>query len=87
MYWEAIRLPKQKIIDKKIQIENKNRKLHTYIIQDKLLVRNKKFNSYEETYVGPYIINQVWASANVTICWGAIQERINIIWIKPYHEQ
>ena len=29
------------------QLENKNYKPHTYRIQDKLLVRNKKSNKYE----------------------------------------
>ena len=40
-YWEAIRLIKQKIIDKDNQFENKNRKPHIYRIQGKVLVRNK----------------------------------------------
>ena len=84
--WEAIRLRKQKIIDKSNQIENKNRKPHIYIIRDKLLVRNKKENKYEEPYVGHYPITQVWTNGNVTTRRGAVQERINIIWIKPYHK-
>ena len=40
--WEAIRLRKKKIIDKNNQLENKNRKPHTYIMRYKVLVRNKK---------------------------------------------
>ena len=60
--WGDIRRLKQKIIDKKNQLENKNRKPHTYRIQDKLLVHdknNKKSNKYEGAYVGPYPITQV----------------------------
>ena len=49
-------------------------------------MHNKKSNTYEETYVGPYPITQVWTNVNVTIRRGAIQERIQIIWIKTYHE-
>ena len=84
--WEAIRLRNQKPIDKNNQLEDKNCKPHTYRIRNKLLVRNKKANKYEELYVGPYPINQVWEYGNVTIRWGAVKECINNIWIKPYHE-
>ena len=41
-YLGAIRLRKQKIIDKNNQLENKNRKPHIYRIWDKVLVRKKK---------------------------------------------
>ena len=82
---EAIRVLKQKLMDKNNQLENKNSKLHTYIIRDKVLVRNKKANKYEEPYVGPYPITQVWTNGNVTILWGTVQERINIRCIKAYH--
>ena len=45
--WGDIRLRKQKIIDKNNQLENKKRKPHTYITQERVLVRNKKANKYE----------------------------------------
>ena len=45
--WKAIRLRKQKIIDKNNQLENEMGKPHIYIIRDKVLVRNKKSNKYE----------------------------------------
>ena len=72
--WEDITLRKQIIIDKNNQIKNKNCKPHTYIIRDKVLVRNKKVNKYEEPYVGPYPVIQVWTNGNVTILWGAVQQ-------------
>ena len=83
--WEDIRLRKKKT-DKNNQIENNNCKRHTYRNQDKLLVRNKKGNKYEEPYVGPYPITQVWNNGNVKILWGSVQERINIRCIKHYHK-
>ena len=52
-------LRKQKIIYKYNQLENKNRKPHTYIIRDKVLVSNKKSNKYEDLYIVPYLITQV----------------------------
>ena len=56
-------------------------------MRHKVLVRNqKKANNYEEPYVGPYRITQVWTNGNVTIRRGDVQERINIIWIKRYHK-
>ena len=72
-HWGAIMLRKQKIIDKNNQIENKNRKPHTYKIRDKVLVGNKNSNKYEEPNVGPYPITPVWTNGNVTIHQGAIQ--------------
>ena len=84
--WEGIRLRKQKITDKNSQIENKNCKPHIYRLREKVLVRNKKANKCKEPYVVPYSITQVWDNGNVTMRWGALQERINIRWIKPYDE-
>ena len=65
--WEVIKLRKQKIIDENNKIENKNRKPYRYIIRDKVLLRKKKSNKYEEPYVGPYPITQVWTNGNVTL--------------------
>ena len=45
----------------------------------------QKTNKYKEPYKGPYPITKVQTNVNVTICWGATQERINIRWIKHYH--
>ena len=82
--WEAINLRNQKIIDKKNQLEDKNCKPHTYRIQEKVSVRIKK--NYKDPYIDPYPITQVWTNGNITIRRGAMQERINIIWIKTYNE-
>ena len=60
--------------------------MHTYRIQDKVLVRNEKAKKYEEPYVGPYLITQVWTNVNVIVRRVAVQERINSRWIKIYHE-
>ena len=76
--WGYIRLRKKNIIDKNNQLENNNHKPHTYRIQEKLLVHNKKANKYEETYVGNYPITHVWTNGNITILCGAVQEHINI---------
>ena len=53
--WGSIGIRKKIIIGKTSQLEKKI-KQHTYIIQDKVLVRNKKANNYEEPYIGPYLI-------------------------------
>ena len=49
-------------------------------------MRNEKSNKYEELYIGPYPITQVWKNGNVTLHWGDVKERINDIWIKLYNE-
>ena len=85
-YWKSIRLHKQKMTDKNNPLEHKNHKPHIYSIQDKVLVRNKKANKYENPYVGPYPITKVWNNGNVTICRCTMKECINIIWIKPYNK-
>ena len=72
-------------MDKNNKLENKNLKPNTYIIRDKVLVRNKKTNKYEEPYVGPYPITQVWTNGKFSMRRGAVQERINIRWTKPYN--
>ena len=71
MDWEAIRLLKQKLISYNNQLDNKNRKPHIYSIQDKILVRYKKANNYEEPYVGTYPITQGWNNGNFTIPLGS----------------
>ena len=60
--WGDIRQSKKELIDKNNQLENKNCKLHTVIIQEKLLARNKKANKYEGLYMGPYPITRVWTN-------------------------
>ena len=84
--WGAISLRKQKKVDKNNKLENKNRKRHTYGIRYKVLVRNKKKNRYDYPHLGPYPITQVWKNGNSNIRQGVVQERIIIIWIKPYRE-
>ena len=56
------------------------------MIRDKLLARNKIAIICEEPYVEPYPITQVWKIGNVITSRGAVQDRINIIQIKLYHE-
>ena len=83
---EAIRRPKQDLIDKRNQNENDNSKPHSYRLCDKVLVRYKKVNKCDDPYNSPYPITKVWKNGTVTIHRGVVQERINIGWIKPYHE-
>ena len=45
---------------------------------DKVLMRNRNANKYDETYVCPYLITQLWTNANVTIRQDAVQERITL---------
>ena len=55
--WEYIRKQNKKLIDKNNQLENhKPHTYRTYRIRDKVLVRNKISNKYEDPYLGPYPI-------------------------------
>ena len=82
--WEAIRRHKQQLTEK-TQSENKNRKPHIYRVCEKVLVCNKKSNKYEYPYKVSYPITNVRKNGTVTICRGAVKERIHIRWIKPYN--
>ena len=70
--WGAIRRHKQQQIEKNNQLENKNFQLHTYRVREKVLVRNKTANKYEEPYKGPYPINKVCTNVNFTIHRGTV---------------
>ena len=84
--WEYNRRCKQLLIDKNNQNQHTNRKPHNYRVHDKVPVRNKKSNKYEEPYKLPYPITKVCTNVNVTIRRGAVQYCINIRCIKPCHE-
>ena len=83
--WVSIRIHKQKIIDKKNN--NENHKPHSYKVCEKILGHKKIANKYKNTYIVTYPITKVWTHVNVTILWGVVEERINIIRIKPYHKE
>ena len=70
--WGSIRQHKQQLIEKNNELENKNCQLHTYRIQEKVLVRDKTVNKYEEPYKGPYPITKVYSNVNFTIHWGTV---------------
>ena len=70
--WGAIRRRKKQLIEKNYQLENKNCQLHTYIVGEKLLVRVKTVNKYEEPYKGPYLITKVCTNGDFTIHLGTV---------------
>ena len=85
MECEAIMLCKQEIIDNNNQLGKiTNRTYLEYGITYWCV--KKEVNRYEEPYIGPYLITQVWKNGNVAIRRGNVQEHIKIIWIKPYNK-
>ena len=82
--WEAIKQRKQQIIDKNNKMENSKRKEHIYRVWDQVLFKNKWAQKYKRPYKGPYTITKVWENGTVTLRMGAVQNRVNIRWIKPY---
>ena len=83
--WEAIRLRKQKDVDKNNSKENSLRVPHDYQVGDKVLVTDKdihrKLNCPTK---GPYSIVQVYANGTIRVQRGAVTERINIRRCTPY---
>ena len=57
-YLEYIRRLNQQLIDKNNQIK-KNRKPHTYRVCEKVLLSEKKSNTYEDPYKVPYPITKL----------------------------
>ena len=83
--WEAIRLRKQRDVDKNNSKENSLRVPHDYQVGDKVLVTDKdiqrKLNCPTK---GPYSIVQVYTSGTIRVQRGAVTERINIRRCTPY---
>ena len=83
--WEAIRLRKQRDVDKNNSKENSLRVPHDYHIGDKVLITDKdihrKLNCPTK---GPYSIVQVYANGTIRVQRGAVTERINIRRCTPY---
>ena len=79
-------MAQEKTNRQKTQLENKNCKPHTYKIRDKLLVHNKKTKQTWGALCRPLSNNPGIENVNVTINRGSVQEHINIIWVKNYHE-
>ena len=46
--------------------------MHTCKVREKVLVRDKTVNKYEEPYKGPYPITKVCTNGNFTIHWGTV---------------
>ena len=68
----AIRRRKQQLIEKNNQLENKNFQLHKYRVREKVIVRDKTVNKYEEPHKGPYPITKVCTNGKFTIHRGTM---------------
>ena len=83
--WEAIRLRKQKQVNKDTEKENSLRVDHDYAVGDNVLITNKdidrKLNCPTK---GPYEIIQVYTNGTVHVKKGVVTERINIRRCTPY---
>ena len=83
--WEAIRLRKQRDVDKNNSRENSLRIHHDYQVGDKVLISDndihRKLNCPTK---GPYSIVQVYTNGTVRVQNGAVTERINIRRCIPY---
>ena len=58
--WVDIRRRKQQQIYDNNKNENKNRKVHSYKVREKLLVHDKKENKYEDLYKFPSPRTKLW---------------------------
>ena len=83
--WEAIRLRKQRDIDRNNAKENGLRINHDYQVGDKVLITNndihRKLNCPTK---GPFTIVQTYTNGTVRVKNGAVTERINIRRCTPY---
>jgi hypothetical protein len=83
--WKYLKEKKQKLINKRNETENKNRKEHDYAVGDLVLTNKADVYKAEQPREGPYEIIRVHTNGTVTIQKGAIIERLNIHQIAPFH--
>ena len=84
--WRYIQSRKQDLINLNNKKENKTRKEHTYVVDDRVLVKQDQLTKYGTTqYKGPYTIIKVNDNGTVRIRMGNVFDTYNIRQIKPYH--
>ena len=85
--WELIRERRQKEMLKNNAKENSKRIPHTYSVGDKVAKRRPGIlPKLRRKRDGPYEVTAVYNNGTVRIRQGAVQERINIRRLNPYHE-
>jgi len=84
--WHAIKLQKQKMIQKNNQKENKARYPYQYRVGEKVLLLRDQPNKYERPYEGPYEIKEVKTNGTVRLQMGAVLDTVNIRRLQPYKE-
>ena len=83
--WEAIKLRKQRDVDKNNSRENSLRIHHDYQVGDKVLITSNDIHRKLSCPTkGPYPIVQVYSNGTVRVQNGAVTERINIRRCNPY---
>ena len=85
--WELIRERRQKEMLKNNAKENSKRIPHMYSVGDKVAKRRPGIlPKLRRKRDGPYEVTAVYNNGTVRIRRGAVQERINIRRLNPYHE-
>ena len=85
--WAAIKLRKQRLIDKGVMIENKGRIQHDYAVGDKVLYTKPGIvPKMDAPRTGPFEIKQVYSNGTIAIQRGAILDRVNIRNVTPFFE-
>ena len=82
---QSIRLRRQELVDKNLQLQNRKRIQHDYRINEQILLSIPDPTKLEPKFIGPFTITQVHSNGTVTFQRRPhIVERINIRRIKPY---
>ena len=85
--WNFIRKRKQAIINKNNKQENKKQKLHTYHINDKVLIKERDDSKFgANPYIEPVIITNINNNGTIQYSTGSISDVINVRNIHPYQE-
>jgi hypothetical protein len=84
--WGYIRARKQCLIQKNNKNENKSRVLHTYHVNDNVMLRKGTENKYEAPFSGPHKILKVNTNGTVRLRVGSVTDTVNIHRIEPYKE-
>jgi hypothetical protein len=84
--WEYIRACKQGLIQKNNKNDSKSQVLHTYHVNDKVMLRKGTENKYESPFSGPHKILKANMNGTVRLHVGSVTDTVNISCMEPCKE-
>ena len=88
LYWRVVTAENQRQVDIDNVIENSRQVTHDYKIGNRLYVKMAGiYCKLDYKKKGPYIITEVFPNFTVIVQQGQVNEKINIVRLKPHFEE